>query len=244
MTLVELADSLSTDDLALYAGRDPRAEPWYTYPEAARATGVPASTLRSWTVGQRYARKHDVGFFEPVIPRPSDSDPRLSFVNLIEAHVLRALRSVHEVRLQHIREAVAVAEQEFGVSRLLVSPDLRTSAGQLFLDHYSGLTELSEARQLVLRDVLNQFLERVEFDASNLPLELHPFARVPRNASEKPISLSPLISFGRAVIKRVGVSTDAIVERLEAGEPLADVQQDYGLRMDELEEAVLYEAAA
>lgn len=244
MILVKLASRLPTEDLELYGGSDPRDQPWYTYPEAARATGIPASTLRSWTVGQRYSRKHDEGFFEPVIPRPSDSDPRLSFTNLIEAHVLRALRTVHEVQLGYIREAVEVAEAEFGVPRLLISSDLRTSAGQLFLDHYSGLMELSQARQLVLRDVLGQFLERVEFDASSLPIEFHPFAKVPKNASRDLISLSPFVSFGRPLIKRVGVSTDAIVRRLEAGEDLDEVREDYGLRIEEVEEAMLYEAAA
>jgi uncharacterized protein (DUF433 family) len=34
------------------------------------------------------------------------------------------------------------------------------------------------------------------------------------------------------------------VQRLEAGEPLEEVRDDYGLRDEELEEAVLYEAAA
>lgn len=235
---------MTRGDLALYGGTDPREQPWYTYPEAARATDIPASTLRAWTVGQRYRRKHDRGFFVPVIARPSKSDPRLSFTNLIEAHVLRALRTVHEVQLGYIREAVEIAQDEFGIDRLLISPDLRTSAGQLFLDRYTGLLELSKAKQLTMREVLDQYLTRIEFDETKLPVEFRPFSRMPGSASPDVISLSPFVSFGRPLIRRVGVSIPAIVQRLEAGEPVEEVREDYGLSREELREAVLYEAAA
>ena len=108
--LITIGTVITGDALRLYGDQDPRDQPWYTYPEAARATGIPVSTLRAWTVGQRYKRRDDRGFFEPVISRPSADDPRLSFTNVIEAHVLRALRTVHEVRLDYIREAIQYAE--------------------------------------------------------------------------------------------------------------------------------------
>jgi len=231
-------------DLELYGGEDPREQPWYTFPDAARATGIPASTLRSWVVGQTYARKRDRGYFEPIIRRPSCDDPRLSFTNLIEAHVLRALRTVHDVVLDHIREAIDLAEREFGIERLLISPDLRTAAGQLFLDRYTDLLELTSAQQLVMRSVLEQYLERVRFDESRLPAEFTPFERSPRNQGRRFIALSPFVSFGKPILKSTGVSTQAVVQRLEVGEPIDVVMADYELSEEEIEEAVLYEAAA
>jgi len=195
-------------------------------------------------VGQRYRRREDEGFFEPVISRPSADDPRVSFTNVIEAHVLRALRTVHEVRLDYIRQAVHIAEAEFGICRLLVSPDLRTSAGALFLDHYTGLLELSASKQYALRQVMRQYLKRIEFDSDNLPVEFSPFGRLPESDQQKLISLSPFVSFGRSVIRSCGISTRVIADRLDVGESAEDVRADYGLSEVELEEAVLYEAAA
>lgn len=195
-------------------------------------------------MGQRYRRKQGRGFFSPVIARPSDADPRLSFTNIIEAHVLRALRTVHEVQLGYIREALEVAEEEFDIERLLISPQLRTSAGQLFLDRYTELLELSKGKQLVMRDVLGEYVERVRFDESRMPIEFHPFSRMPSNTMRDLISLSPYVAFGRAIIRRLGVSTQAVVQRLEAGEPADEVMQDYELSPQELQEAILYEAAA
>jgi uncharacterized protein (DUF433 family) len=228
----------------LYGGKDPRNLPQYSFVEGARATGIPTSTLRAWVVGQGYQRKDDRGYFVPVIQRPQVEDSRLSFTNLIEAHVLRALRTVHEVQLGRIREAVDVAGEELGIPRLLISPDLRAGAGQLFLDRYTYLLELTKAQQLAMRSVLDQFLSRVEYDKSKLPTEFFPFERSPRNFGARLIALSPFISFGRPILRRTGVSTQAVVGRLNAGEPPEAVMADYGLKESELEEAILYESAA
>jgi len=216
----------------------------YTFPEGSRATGIPASLLRAWIIGQAYERKHDQAYFEPVIRRPCEDDSRLSFINLIEAHVLRALRTADRVSLSCIREAVDLAEREFDIERLLVSPALRASAGRLFLDRYTHLLELTEAQQLAMKSVLEQFLERIEFEDSNLPAEFLPFERSPKNFGRRVIALSPFISFGRPVVRRTGVSTRAILQRLEAGESTAAVMADYRLEEAEIEEAILYEAAA
>lgn len=236
--------SVNTLDLTLYGGHDPRDQPRYSFPEAARATAIPASTLRAWTVGQSYRRKEDVGFFVPVLRRPDAHDSRLSFLNLIEAHIIRALRTVHDVRLSTIREAIALAEKDLAIPRLLLDPRLKTSAKQLFLDRYTDILELSRSQQLAIRCILEQYLERVEYDDSMLPFEFFPFEKVPHNAGQKVILITPFVSFGRPIIRRVGVSTRAVVQRLDAGEAVATVLRDYDLTEAELEEAVLFEAAA
>jgi uncharacterized protein (DUF433 family) len=232
------------EDLELYGGHDPRERPLYTFPEAARATGIPASTLRSWVVGRAYRRKRDVGHFQPVIARPDAHDTRLSFANLIEAHLLRALRTVHEVKMRSIREALGVAESEFGIDRLLTSPQLKASAGQLFLDRYTDLLELSRSQQIAMRVVLEQYIERIVYDASKLPAEFYPFERSSRNQGKRLILLSPFVSFGRPVIKSRGISTRAVAQRLDAGESEDAIIKDYAISKAELEEAILYEAAA
>ena len=62
----------SVSDLSLYGGQDPRELPRYTYNEASRATGVPASTIAAWVRGMPYAsHTGQKAFFEPVIRRPT-----------------------------------------------------------------------------------------------------------------------------------------------------------------------------
>ena len=195
-------------------------------------------------MGQSYPRKADRGYFAPVLSRPDPDDGRLSFVNVIEAHVVRALRTVHEVDLEVIREAVAIAENQLGIPRILLDPRLKASGGQLFLDRLTDLVQLSASQQIAMRMILEMYMERVEYDESNLPTEFSPFEKLPENSGRKVITLNPFVTFGRPVIRRVGVSTRAIVQRLDAGESSAEIISDYELTEAELEEAILFEAAA
>lgn len=92
--------STLTEDI--YAGKDPVELPRYTYRDAARATGVPATTIGAWFRGQNWYSRGSAGYFKPVLERPDPEASRLSFNNLLEVHVLRALRKVHEVKLDKV----------------------------------------------------------------------------------------------------------------------------------------------
>lgn len=229
------------DDVAKPDAREVAA---YTYPEASRAINVPRSTLGAWVRGQAYRRKEDVGYFEPVIERPDPEDSRLSFTNLIEAHVLRALRTVHDVSMGAVREALDLAESEFGIERLLIHRQLCTSAGELFLDRYHQIVSLSNSQQLVIREMFARYLSRVEYDDLDLPVRLYPLTEGPLSDSPRIIALTPYVSFGRPVVLRRGVSTAAIRSRFDAGESIEHIADDYELSREEVQEAVRYEVAA
>lgn len=76
----------------LYRGRDPREIPLYTVAEAAGYLHLPRATLRSWVDGRTYTASGEERRPPRLIERPDPGDDRLSFNNLVEAHVLRALR--------------------------------------------------------------------------------------------------------------------------------------------------------
>jgi uncharacterized protein (DUF433 family) len=238
-----MANGAKEPGFKLYGDVDPAEMPRYTRVDAGRATGVPASTVGVWVHGMRFTSKKGVaGRYEPVVRLPDPRDPRLSFNNLLEVNVLRALREVHEVRLQSVREAVENAKRDHDIDRLLIHPNLTASGGRLFLDYYFQLVDLSNSKQLAMRSILEHSLSRVEVD-KELRTIFFPFARyMPRDA--RPILVSPYISFGNALIERRGVSTFAIRSRFDAGEDKAAIIEDYELGDDEFEEAILYEAAA
>jgi hypothetical protein len=106
----------------------------YTFGEAARYARLPAATLRSWVLGRQYPKADGSGQFPPLIRPASRRPPLLSFSNLIEAHVLRSLRTEHGVSVKGLRSALAYAERTLGIDRLLLRPELRTDAGRVFLD--------------------------------------------------------------------------------------------------------------
>lgn len=223
---------------------DLRNQPSYTLAEAARYLKLPDATLRSWVVGRPYPKAGGTGRFHPLIHPPQRTPPVLSFWNLIEAHVLRSLRTDHGVSLKALRQAVQFAERTLRIDRLLLRKELRTDAGQLFLDRYSELINLSASGQLAMRAMFAEHLKRVEWDEWQFPVRLYPFVSGGSPASERPITIDAQIAFGRPVVQRVGVSTGAIADRIDAGETVAELAADYGLSEAEIAQAVLYERVA
>ena len=76
--------------------------------------------------------------------------------------------------------------------------------------------------------ILEQFLERVNFHEA----QFFPIERSLGGKGGKLILLTPFVAFGRPVISRVGVSTQVIAERVNAGEERAAIIRDYNPTAD------------
>jgi len=122
--------------------------------EAARYLRLSTGTLRTWVAGRPYTtragERQSPRLIHPAQARP----PMLSFWNLVEAHVLRALRSEHGVSVPALRKALRYAEKELGIEHLLLRRDLQTEAGRLFLERYGELIDLSNSGQLAMKKML------------------------------------------------------------------------------------------
>ena len=141
-----------------------------------------------------------------------------------------------------IRKAIGYAENALGIERLLLRDEL-TSGQDVFLDRLSELIDLSRSGQMVMRHMLSAYLKRVDRDEKDLPFRLYPL-RPAWSGAKKPIVIDPRISFGRPTVAGAGVSTEALVDRIDAGESAEDLAWDYGLKLTQIEDAVLYERAA
>jgi uncharacterized protein (DUF433 family) len=168
----------------------------------------------------------------------------LSFANLIEARVLRSLRSDHRVSVKDLRTALAYAQDELRIDRLLLRPELTTEPGRVFLDHYGQLIELSASGQLAMRKLLEAHPQRIEWDESRFPIRLFPFVSTTAATGERPLAIDPRIAFGRPLIRSKSISTAIIAGRNDAGETVDEVAADYDLNAAEVEQAALYERAA
>jgi uncharacterized protein (DUF433 family)/DNA-binding transcriptional MerR regulator len=220
-----------------------RNEPAYSIAEASRHLRLSPATLRSWVLGRPYPTARRLSLFEPVLKLAKKDPATLSFSNLIEAHVLRSLRTEHGVPLGAVRKALACAQRELKIDQLLLREELCTAGGELFLDRYGELMNLSASGQLAMRKVFEVHLKRVEWDKLRFPVRLYPFL-VSESADAKSIVIDPQISFGRPVVSKAFISTRSIVDRIEAGEKGEHVARDYDLTPDGVEAAVVYERAA
>jgi uncharacterized protein (DUF433 family) len=223
----------------IYGGQDPRDVARYGIPEAALYLKIPPTTLRPWVAGREYRNRTKP--FRPLILTPEKNPFRLSFHNLVEAYILRALRTEHNVSIEAVRQAIDFAQKKCSIKRLLLSPELRTTAGGIFLDKYGELINLSKSGQLVMRKLFEAHLKRITWDQANVSIRLYPFVTSDYRDEQKIIVIDPRRGFGRPIISRCGVSTSVIVERIDAGESEQDIATDYDLQKEEIDAAMLYE---
>src|SRR5262245_57803924 len=205
---------------------DPRDLPIYSLSLAARYLRIPQTTLRSWVLGRHFPRLAGRGFSEPLIQKPDPRDERLSFTNLIEAHVLHALRVKHGVTMRAVREALDYVQRQFHIDRLLIRKELRAAPGELFLAEYGRLLSLSPAGQFAMEKILEAYLKRVARDSDGLPLRLYPFTAPDTAEDRRVVVIDPRVSFGRPAIARKGISTAILAERLNAGESIRELAYD------------------
>lgn len=228
-------------------GRAKRAKvldsPRYGLAEAARyIPGLSAATLRSWVLGRTYPVQGGEAEFKRLIQLPDEDDRRLSFTNLIEAHVLYGLRVNRSISIRELRIAIDYAEKEFGIAHLLAHRDLLVLPGNLFIERYGQLVNLGKAGQLGMRKVIEAYLERVHHDDLGFARRFFPI--VPWALGGRDFLIDPEIAFGKPIIVKHGVRVATVAERYEGGEQLETLARDYGIPTEEIEAAITYARAA
>jgi uncharacterized protein (DUF433 family) len=218
---------------------DDRYQPLYTIPEVAGFTRAPVSTLRTWVLG-RPSSGHNRRTY-PSVLHIGDRRRRdmLNFMNLVETHVLVALRRAHQVPLPKIRSAVKWLRKETGLTYPLAELDMHTDGRDLFVEFFGHFVSASEQGQVVLQDVVADYLRRVERDDHGLPIKFFPFTQAETAASlPKDIVIHPGIAFGRPVLRGTRIPSSIIYERYQSGEGLQEIAQDYDQEVRRIEEAL------
>jgi len=215
--------------------------PLYTISQASKYVGLPSTTLKDWVRGRKYHRVDgEVNVSRLISPAQVDS-PSLSFNNLVEAHVLRFLRSRQELPMDKIRQAIDYAQNALGVERLLLSKKLLTDKQNIFLERLSELINLTKGGQLAMKNILDSHLNRIEF-RDDLLYGLYPF--MPNNSDKRIVFISPKVSFGKPVTVTRHISTEVIADRYDAGEKIEFLAKDYNIDKEEIEQAIYYARAA
>lgn len=231
-----------------YETDDPRLLPAYSVAEAAHYLHMPEGTLRSWMAGRLYPVAGAMKRSRPVIHLDDPKKQHLSFINLVEAHVLAAIRRRHGVRLPKVRRALDYVQRQFPVDHPLINQAFQTDGLDLFVERYGELINASREGQHAMKEIIGVYLKRIEWDAKGLPIKLYPFTR-DTQAETAPVSdprvvvMNPAVSFGRPVIVGTGIPVSSIYERYRAGDSVAELAQAFRLDTSAIEEAIRCEAA-
>ena len=227
---------------AIYGNRNPREVPIYSPAEAAHYLRIPANTIRSWVYGRSYTTSAGIQRAMPLV-RPAGQRGMLSFVNMLELHVLGAIRRDHLVHMRQIRSALDFLRRRFHSAHPLIEEAMQTDGKYLFVKKFGKLINASQEGQGAMEEILETHLRRIERDEQGLAIRLYPFTR---RGTDSPrfVSIDPLVAYGRPVIAGSRVTTADVADRFKAGESPEDLSKDYDRTAEEIWEAIRCELDA
>ncbi len=170
-----------------------------------------------------------------LIPAAEKGIAPLSFINLVESHVLLALGRTHRVPMQRIRKAVDWLKSTCSTDHPLAECDLETDGYDVFVRIAGFPVAASRRGQGGIPEVLSRYLQRIDRDNKNIPLRFYP---IPYDASPKTVVIDPAVVFGRPIIKGTRITTVTVYDRYTGGESLSDIATDYDLEVSSVEEAL------
>lgn len=195
--------------------------PAYTIAEAARYIGVNASTVQNWFRGNN-----------PVL---SKSKGLVSFIDLVQAHVLHTIRKGYHIPMKRVRIAAETLEKISGSLDCLAHQDFYHDHRDLFLRLDEGLVSLSERGQFVNKEIIEGGLRQLAFGNDGFTEWFYPRAN---GELQEAFAINPSVNYGKLCISRLGVGVDSIRDRFLAGEGIKDIAEDYGAECAEVEEAI------
>ena len=193
---------------------DARYTPLYSIPECARYLGLPASTLRRWVTAGPSSSDCVANAPEPLICPAGKPPAALSFINLAELHILSSLRRSRKLPLREVLTEIDHIDPQ------------RKYRNPLAWSQFGYVSP--EAR--------------LEYDKDGFAQRFYP--PIHGLPDSRIVVIDPAVAFGRPVIAGSGVRTAVIASRINAGESLYDVADDYLLQLHQVQDALHYELAA
>lgn len=219
--------------------------PLYSFSEAARYVGMPASTFTTWAKG--YERRPSgrprvrqgpiITSLEPQFHR----GPSVPFIGLVEANVVQAFRKTG-LPLQRIRRALQVLSEQGELEHALASHKLFSDGAEILYDYANTADEPTirlltlttvTTGQRVFHEVILDYLKRITFNddtwATSLVLPI---------TTKAVLEVRPDVASGQPLFIRGGAPLSAISSRYKAGEPLKSIAADFEVPEDDIAEAL------
>jgi uncharacterized protein (DUF433 family) len=206
--------------------------PAYRVVEAARYARTTPQTVANW----QKLRGNSHGAIGP-----RDKGASLSYLQLIELGVVAAMRNAG-ISLPKVRQAREYLAQEFNSKFPFAEYRFKTDGKNLFVSYdqimdakdKDKLLSINKRGQLAWKEILDQRLREFEYDD-----DLGKVLRWKVGGIASPVRVDPRISFGAPHVN--GTPTWVLRERWKSGESLADIADDFDLKVDDVAAALRFE---
>jgi uncharacterized protein (DUF433 family) len=206
--------------------------PLLTARETARHLRMPESTLDAWLVNR--------GGGNPLVHAVTPEKrgwPRVPFVGIVEAYVLRSLRELG-LSMQDIRKAAEIVRSEFDDPYALANKRLATDGIRIFVRLADDSVIHVRDRQSAIKEVIARDLRYIVWDESGRPRQL----RLPQYPADAGVVIDPRFGWGTPVLAQSKVPVASLVSLWRTGESMTDIGDEYGLSTSTVED-VLRQAA-
>jgi uncharacterized protein (DUF433 family) len=199
--------------------------PAYQIAEAADYAQVSTQTVAAW---------HKI---EAALLKQREQRAALSYMQLIEVAVVAAFRKAG-VPMPRIRKARAWAAHELRSEHPFAEYEFKENAKHLYLDSQqielkqNTVLQADAGGQLEWESVIGR-LNEFEYEKEGIALQWRVAGK------DSPIIIDPRVSFGAPAIK--GVPTWVLRGRFDAGESDSDIAEDFGIKKEEVREALKFE---
>lgn len=222
----------------------------YARADAARLLRLTQSRVGRWSKGYSYWLSHapePEHRKQPPVVRPHRPDIGgpywLSFLDLMELRIVRALVVDRGLSLQYVRKLGDLGSRIFKTPYPLASRGIFVEGQRVFASlsrdqDLLQVVELSERKhgQIVAGDLFVHYLEEVDFDEeTSLAERWWPMGR------DVPVVLDPRIAFGAPVLAGTRIRTD-ILTLYTSGNAATRVAQAFELTISRIDAAVDFEA--
>lgn len=203
--------------------------PAYKIVDAARYAKTSTNTVSYW---------HHGGDHKATLPR-SKKGEALSYMELSEIAFVAAMRKAG-VSLQSIRNAREYLSQRFNSEFPFAMYQFKTDGKDLLMNYKEfesdaddgTMIAVNRSGQLAWEKILEDRFAEFDYEAG-LAIRWHPAGR------ESHVVIDPQIKFGAPTVD--GVPTWILKGRIEAGESLIDISDDFGIEESKIKEALDFE---
>lgn len=217
----------------------------YTLAEAGRLLSVSPATLKRWLFGYSYdhhgPRTEQGPLWDPQYGLDQE-EPLLGFRDLIEARVVRGLRSLG-IGLPTIRQCLTRATEIVHDSHPFSTRRFKSDGRKIFLEITDSLDRVEQesalidlkSRQRVFKTIVAPSFVDLSFDADVA-------SRWWLLPSKKTIVLDPERSFGQPIVAEAGVPTARIAQAVEAEGSVDRVAQLFEIKPTIIRDALRFES--
>jgi uncharacterized protein (DUF433 family) len=211
----------------------------YSEAEAARLLRVPQATLHYWLEGGQRRGKS----YRPVVRMEPKNSRAVTWAEFVEAGLLAQYRRTHKVPMGELRDFIDYLREHIGVPYPLADRRPFITNRQLVLEAQEAAGLDSDhclvawaSGQLVLTGPSEEFVQRVKWDDAGFATAWRPHAD-----RKSTVLIDPGVRFGRPSVQ--GISTEALWEHEEAGEPVEAIAEAFDLATSDVRWALAYENA-